>query len=72
MPSGSGDLKSRLMKTPASVSGSSTGTAMTERPFVVHSGMKRATRGPRSRAESPRAALIGSREKLSLICGRIR
>jgi hypothetical protein len=32
----------------------------------VHSGMKRATRGAKSVAESRRAALIGSREKLSL------
>lgn len=65
-PSGIGDLKSQQIKTPASVSGSSTGTAITERPLVVHSGMKRATKGFKSRAEGPRAPLIGSREKLSL------
>src|SRR6516162_338012 len=43
-PSGSGDLKSPQMKAPASLSGSSTGIAITERPLVVHSAMKRATR----------------------------
>jgi hypothetical protein len=34
-------LKSRLMKTPASVSGPATGTATTDRPFIVHSGTNR-------------------------------
>ena len=39
---------------------------MTDSPLVVHSGMNRATSGAKSRADSPSAALMGSRKKHSL------
>ena len=54
------------MKTPATVSGSSAGAAMTERPLLVHSGMNRAISGATSLAATRRATPIGSRQKLSL------
>jgi hypothetical protein len=66
MPSGSGDLKSRDRNAATTVSGSSSRTATTERPLLVHSGMNRLMQGARSLAGTPSAAAIGSRAKLSL------
>src|SRR5713101_1569901 len=60
------------MKTPASVSGRSTGVAKTERPFVVHSGINRAKKGTKSSGEKSIAADMGSRAKLSLKMRTIR